>query len=74
MSEWTEEDILERLKDNAEDEHRNYIYPDMALAILNLIKDRDAKIANLTVLFNDADDLLNRLASAALPINQTEEE
>jgi hypothetical protein len=47
MSSWKEDDILERLTSIAEDEHRNYIYPDLAVAILALIKERDKTIERL---------------------------
>lgn len=45
--EWSEKDILERLKDDAEDEHRNYIYPEQAQALLKLLQDKDKEIADL---------------------------
>lgn len=44
---WDEEDILDRLKDWSEDEHRNYVYPVQAKSILDLIKKRDEEIARL---------------------------
>lgn len=49
---WTEEDILARLKDDSQDEHRNFIYPDQAQAILDLLKKKDAEIARVKALIS----------------------
>lgn len=49
-----ENDLLDKLKNDAEDEHRNYLYPDQAQDILNLIKRRDQVIVNQVLDLIDA--------------------
>jgi hypothetical protein len=44
---WNEADIMERLKDWSEDEHRNFVYPIEAKSILSVLKARDEKIKSL---------------------------
>jgi hypothetical protein len=41
---WNEEDIMQKLRDDAEDDHRNYIYPIQAQSILDLLKKKDETI------------------------------
>ena len=74
MNNEDEADILETLKDWSEDDHRNYVYPEQAQALLALIKKRDEEIASLTARLTDSDGLIDRLAAATRPINQTETE
>lgn len=50
---WNEDDIMERLKDWSEDEHRNFVYPIQAKSILELLAAKDKEIASLTAIVND---------------------
>lgn len=71
---WDEDDVMERLKDWSEDDHRNYIYPTQAKSILVLLEKRDKEITKLKASLADSDGILDRLAQFTRPINQTEEE
>jgi hypothetical protein len=50
---WTEEDIRERLKNDAEDDQRNFICPEQAQATLNLLNAKDKEIERLKRLLKE---------------------